>query len=90
MANAKKNSKALCEGDFRSLVLENKHCIFERKCGEGMSDRVMVAVNIEDKPYIFHFDAKAGRAHDLITGITVDFGGGLEVPPYTAYFLEPY
>ncbi len=90
MAKAKKNSKALCEGDFHSLVLENKHCIFERKCGDGMSDRVMVAINIEDAPYTFHFDAKAGRAHDLITGETVDFGGGLEVPPYTAFFLEPY
>ncbi len=90
MAKAKKNSKPLCDGDFRSLVLENKHCIFERKCGDGLSDRVMVALNIEDKPYTFHFDARAGRAHDLITGETIDFGGGLEVPPYTAYFMEPY
>lgn len=90
LANAKKNSKALIDGDFTSLVLENKHCIFQRKCGDGLSDRVMVAINIEDKPYIFHFNANAGRAHDLITGETIDFGGGLEVPPYTAYFLEPY
>lgn len=87
LAKAKKEAPALTEGDFSSLVLENKHCIFQRKSDD---DRVMVAINIEDAPYTFHFDAQAGRAHDLITGETIDFGGGLEVPAHTAYVLQPY
>ena len=92
LAKAKKSSRALQYGDFTSLVLENKHCIFQRQIegSDKMEDRVMVAINEEDAPYIFHFDAKAGRAHDLITGDVIDFGGGLEVPPYTAYILEPF
>ena len=87
LSKAKKEAPALTEGDFTSLVLENKHCIFQRKCD---GDRIMVAINIEDAPYVFHFDAQAGRAHDLITGETIDFGGGLEVPGHTAYILQPY
>ena len=87
LSNAYKQSKALHYGDFKSLVLENKHCIFER---EFEDERIMVAFNIEGSEWTAHFDARAGRAHDLITGETIDFGGGLKVPPYTAYILQPY
>ncbi|MBR1629677.1 MAG: cyclomaltodextrinase [Lachnospiraceae bacterium] len=87
LAEAKKSSKALRYGDMSSLVLENKHCIFQRKFED---ERIMIAINIEDAPYVFHFNANAGRAKDLITGESVDFGGGLEVPAYTAYILKPY
>ncbi|MBQ9632160.1 MAG: cyclomaltodextrinase [Lachnospiraceae bacterium] len=87
LSAARKHSKALVMGDFSVPVLENRHCIFERSFEE---ERIMVAINIEDDPYVFHFDARAGRARDLITGETVDFGGGLEVPGHTAYVLEPF
>lgn len=87
LSRAKKETEALSQGDFSSLVLENKHCIFQRRFGD---DRVMVAINIDDAPYVFHFDAQAGRARDLITGETVDFGGGLEVEAHRAYVLCPY
>ena len=87
LSRAKKLAPALTKGDFSSLVLENMHCIFQRKC-EG--DRVLVAVNIDDSPYVFHFDAQAGRAKELVSGETIDFGGGLEVPAHTAYILQPY
>lgn len=87
MAKAKRNSKALNYGAFKSLVLTNRQCIFEREC-EG--DRVMVAINADENPFVAHFDARAGRAHDLITGESVDFGGGLELQPYSVQFLQPY
>ena len=85
LAEAKKNSKALNYGDFRSVVLTNKQCIFERKT-EG--ERVLVAINAEDAPYSAHFDAGCGTAVDLITGEAHDFGGGSELPPYSAYFWK--
>ena len=85
LAEAKKNSKALNYGDFRSVVLTNKQCIFERKT-EG--ERVLVAINAEDAPYSAHFDAGCGTAVDLITGEVHDFGGGSELPPYSAYFWK--
>ena len=35
LARAKKGSEALCQGDFRSVLLTNKQCIFERKSASG-------------------------------------------------------
>ena len=84
LAKAKKGSKALCYGDFSSTVLTNKQCIFERKV-EG--ERVLVAINGDDQPYVAHFNAKCGTAKDLISGSPIDFGGGLDMPPYSAMFL---
>lgn len=82
---AKKGSKPLCYGDFQSLLLTNKQVIFQRSF-EGQ--RVLVAINADDQPFRAHFDARAGRAEDLITGQPIDFGGGVEMPPYSAgYWL---
>ena len=83
LSAAKKGSKALNYGGFRSVVLTNKQCIFERAV-EG--DRVLVAINADSEPYTAHFDAGCGMAVDLITGREHDFGGGSELPPYSAFF----
>ena len=85
LAKAKKNSEALNYGEFRSVVLTNRQCIFERKTEH---ERVLVAVNADAEPYMAHFDAGCGQAEDLITGETHDFGGGSELPPYSAYFWK--
>ena len=39
---------------------------------------------IRDSPA--HFNANAGRAVDLITGKPHDFGGGSELPAYSASY----
>lgn len=85
LAEAKKNSNALNYGAFRSVVLNNKNCIFERKTD---TERVFVAINADSNEYVAHFDAGCGRAVDLITGETHDFGGGSTLPPYSAYFWK--
>ena len=85
LAAAKKASNALNYGDFRSVVLTNRQCIFERKTD---SERVLVAINADGEPYTAHFDAGCGTAVDLITGNTHDFGGGSELPPYSAFFWK--
>ena len=85
LAAAKKASNALNYGDFRSIVLTNRQCIFERKTD---SERVLVAINADNVPYTAHFDAGCGTAVDLITGSTHDFGGGSELPPYSAFFWK--
>ncbi|MEE3393302.1 MAG: alpha-amylase family glycosyl hydrolase [Lachnospiraceae bacterium] len=87
LSKAELSSEAMQYGDFKSLVLTNKQCIFER---ESANDRIMVAVNADASEYRADFNARAGRAHDLITGETIDFGGGLVIPPCTAYILQPY
>ena len=87
MVKARQTSHALQYGAFKSLVLTNRQCVFER---ESDQDRVLVAINADENPYTAHFDARAGRAHDLITGAEIDFGGGLDLPGYTAYLLQPF
>ncbi len=83
LAQAKKNSRALCYGAYRNVVLTNKQIIFERACD---GERVLVAINAEDAPYTAHFDAGCGTAVDLISGEKHDFGGGSQLPPYSAFF----
>lgn len=85
LSAAKKSSRALCYGDFRSVVLTNKQCIFERKTQE---ERVLVAINADSEPYTAHFDAGCGLATDLISGKIHDFGGGSTLPAYSAYFWK--
>ena len=85
LAKAKKESRALNYGEFRSVVLTNKQCIFERKTD---GERVLVAINADENAYTAHFDAGCGLAVDLISGETHDFGGGSELPAYSAYFWK--
>ncbi len=85
LAEAKRGSEALNYGAFRSVVLTNKQCIFERKTE---TERVLVAINADNEPYMAHFDAGCGQAVDLISGKLHDFGGGSELSPYSAYFWK--
>lgn len=85
LSAAKKNSEALNYGGFTSKLLTNKQCIFERR---SEHERVLVAINADSVPFTAHFDAGCGRAVDLITNEAHDFGGGSELPPYSAYFWK--
>ena len=85
LAHAKKQSEALNYGDFKSVVLTNKQCIFQRT---AQGERVLVAINADAEPYTAHFDAGCGRAVDLISGSEHDFGGGSTLPPYSAFFWK--
>ena len=85
LAEAKKNSPALNYGNFRSVLLTNKQCIFERKCD---GERVLVAINADEVPFDAHFDAGCGTAVDLISGKGHDFGGGSTLPAYSAAFWK--
>ena len=85
MAKAKKESDALNYGSFRSVLLTNKQCIFERKTE---NERVLVAVNADGEPFLAHFDAGCGMAVDLLTGENHDFGGGSHLEPYSVHFWK--
>ena len=80
---ARRGSRALCHGAYRTVLLTNRQYIFER-AAEG--ERVLVAVNAEGEPFDAHFDAGAGRAVDLVTGRPHDFGGGSRLAPYSAAY----
>jgi len=85
MAKAHRESDALCNGDFKDIVLTNHQTIFQRSTDR---ERVLVAINASDAPYTAHFDAGCGQAADLLTGKLHDFGGGSELPPYSVAFWK--
>lgn len=85
MAQAHRDSPALCYGDYTSLVLTNRQIIFQRRCDR---ERVIVAVNADSQPYVAHFDAQSGQGKDLITGQLHDFGGGSTLPPYSVSYWQ--
>jgi glycosidase len=86
LAAAKKSSKALQYGDFRSVVLTNGQCVFSR---EWEGEKVFVAVNADGNTFHAGFDAGAAEAVDLITGEQMHIAGGYDLPPYSAYFWKP-
>ena len=83
LSAAHKGSAALTCGDYKNIQIAPKQLIFQRQA-EG--ERVLVAVNADGAPVTMHFDAGAGRATELITGETHDFGGGSELPPYSVAY----
>nr|WP_326184589.1 alpha-amylase family glycosyl hydrolase [uncultured Oscillibacter sp.] len=85
LAAARRRSSALRHGGYRNVLLTNRQAIFERAAG---GQRVLVAINADSQPYTAHFDAGCGRAVDLITGRPHDFGGGSELPPYSAFYWQ--
>lgn len=82
---AYKKEKALMFGGFQKIMLTNRQYIFERSF-EG--ERVLIAINADEAPYVAHFNANAGCAVDLLTGEKHDFGGGSELPPYSAAYWK--
>ena len=85
MAEAHNRSEALQYGAYRSVVLTNRQCIFERKTD---SERVLVAINADENAWHADFDAGCGQAEDLLTGKKHDFGGGSDLPPHSAAFWK--
>ncbi len=83
LATVRRASPALLGGSYRNVLLTNRQIIFERKAD---SERVLVAINADSEPFVAHFDAGCGLAKELITGFQHDFGGGSELPPYSAAF----
>ncbi|OFK23435.1 alpha-amylase family glycosyl hydrolase [Olsenella sp. HMSC062G07] len=73
-------SEALAWGDYEELQVSPTTLVFQRA---SEHERVIVAVNAGDEACTLHFDARCGRATDLVTGAWHDFGGGSTVAPLT-------
>lgn len=85
LSEIKRHSPALCYGTFRSILLTNQQCIFERSCDE---ERILVAINADSQPFAAHFDAGCGMAVDLLTDTSHDFGGGSTLEGYHSYIWK--
>ncbi|MBR4082681.1 MAG: cyclomaltodextrinase [Lachnospiraceae bacterium] len=85
LAEAKKSSRALNYGDFFTHVLTNRQCIFERAVD---GERVLVAINADEQSFMAHFQARASKVVDLISGEEKSLEGGVEMSGYSAYFWK--
>lgn len=84
LANAHKTSPALCYGDFSTVVLTNKQCIFRRSWD---NETILVAINADDQPFFAGFDMHC-NAVDQLTQAEHAINGGLELAPYSAMYLR--
>lgn len=84
-AKVKKESKALNYGNFYSLLLTNRQCVFGRWTEE---ETVLVGINIDDNEFQANFNAGADKAVNMITGETIDIANGFTMKPNSAYFLR--
>ena len=85
LAKVHKEMEALCYGEFRSVLLTNKQVIFERKTE---NERILVAINADEQPYMAHFNAGCGKAQELLTDKEHDFGGGSQLEPYSVCYWK--
>ena len=86
LSEVRKHSQALKDGGYREIRTEQDIIAFEREAGE---ERMIFALNAGSEEYTLHFDARAGKGTDLLTGEEKDFRGGLLIPPYQAMIIQP-
>ena len=84
-AKAHHTHPALYKGGYANLLVRDKQLIFERSCDE---ERVIVAINADSSTFHADFNARSGQGTDLVTGGTVDFGGGMDLPPYSVAYWK--
>ena len=85
LATIKKTEKALNYGDFTSILLTNRQCIFRRSVD---GEKVYIAINAEDVPYQANCNFEKNQVTDLISGAIIETGSGLMLEPYSVYYLK--
>ncbi|MDD7208740.1 MAG: alpha-amylase family glycosyl hydrolase [Lachnospiraceae bacterium] len=84
-ARVHREHPAMYRGGYETLLVRENQLVFERSCEE---ERVIVAINASGETFHADFNARSGRGTDLVTGKMVDFGGGSDLPPYSASFWK--
>lgn len=84
LAAIKKASPALNYGSFRSVVLTNRACIFER-CVYG--ERMLIAINADESSFTTGALNGQGKARELISNQDIPLNE-LSLEPYEVKFLR--
>ena len=85
LSGIRKGSKSFNYGEFRTVLLTNKQCIFERKT-EG--ERILVAINADQEAFHAHFDAGCANGVELLSGQKQEFSGSVVLKPYSACYWK--
>lgn len=81
----RQSSDALCNGDYRNVVIQNHQLIFERKTDK---ERVLVAVNASEQEYTVRHGDLNGSGTELITETEITLNGELTLPPYSVQYIQ--
>ena len=81
----RQSSDALCNGDYRNVVIQNHQLIFERKTDK---ERVLVAVNASEQEYTVRHGDLNGSGTELITETEITLNGELTLPPYSVQYIR--
>ena len=84
LSAAKKNSVGLNYGDFTSVLLTNKQCIFKRATE---NETVYVCINAEENAFDAYCEVKNHTYTDLITNTPMEIGECFKMPGYSAFYL---
>ncbi len=85
LAEAHKNSKAICYGGFKHVLLTNRQCVLMR---ETEGELVLVCVNADEHDFDAHFNWGHSDTVDLLSGKCVEINGGMKLPGYSVQYLK--
>lgn len=84
LISARKDSKALCYGDYYNEVITNHQLIFKRQCD---NERIFVCVNASDQQYTAYANDFYGSCRDLLTEENCNLNGSITLKPYEVKYL---
>ena len=85
LVHARTESDALCNGNYRNVVLTNHQLIFERVSD---NERVLAAINASGDTFYASAGELNGQAVELISGEERSLYGQLEMPGYSVQYLK--
>ncbi len=85
LAKAHKESRAICYGSFRHVLLTNRQCVLERAVD---GEVVLVCINADEQAFDAHFNRGQCTGVDLITGERMEINGGMHMPGYSVRYLR--
>lgn len=83
LTGVRKNSEALCFGDYRTILLTNRQLVFERKTPQ---ETVWVLINADADEYTAALPEAPGQVFDLLEKQTLKIPGTYLMKPYHLSF----
>jgi len=85
LISLRQDSDALCNGDYRNIIIQNHQLIFERRTND---ERILVAINASEQEYTAYHDILNGIGTELITDTEISLKDGLILPPYSTQYIQ--
>lgn len=85
LSHIRKAEKALNYGDFRTIVLTNRQCVFERNAD---GERMLVAINVDENSFYAGFNVGCEHGRELLTDTDISIAGGIELPAYSLKIIK--